>query len=93
MIVDAGELKGNANVGAELRKLTTHVLLDLMQTIHLLFVGREVFLVDFVDENLVSDTRFELMGGNDQITEANTSILVVLGLRVNHVNEGTTVTD
>ena len=86
MIVDAGQLKGNAHVGAELRKLTAHVLLYLMQAVHFLFISAEKLLVDFVDKDLVCDARFQLMGGNDEVTETDAGILVILGLSVDHID-------
>ena len=93
MIVDARQLKGNAHVGAELRKLTAHVLLYLMQAVHFLFIGAEKLLVHFVDKNLVSDSLFQLMGGNDEVTETDAGVLVILGLRVDHIDQGTAVAD
>ena len=91
MVVDAGQLKGNAHVGAELRKLTAHVLLYLMQAVHFLFIGAEKLLVYFVDENLVCDPLFQLMGGNDEVTEPDTRILVILRLRINHIDQSAAV--
>ena len=92
MIVDAGELEGDADVGAELRKLTAHVLLYLMQAVHFLFIGAEELLVHFVDENLVSYALFQLMRRNDQVPEPYAGVFVILRLRIDHIHERPTVT-
>jgi len=65
VVVDAGHLEGDAHIGAELRKLTAHVLLDHVETVHFRLVCVKMFLVDFVDEHFIGDAWLQLVRLND----------------------------
>lgn len=65
MVVDAGHLEGDTHICAELRKLTAHVLLDHVETVHFRLVCAKMFLVDFMDEHFIGDAWLQLVRLND----------------------------
>jgi len=51
-----------------------------------------VFLVDLVDEHFVRNARLDIVRSDDELSEPHTSVLVVLSLSVNHIDQCATVT-
>ena len=51
-----------------------------------------MLLVDLVDEHFVRNARLDIVRGNDELSEPHTSVLVVLSLSVNHIDQCATVT-
>jgi hypothetical protein len=51
-----------------------------------------MLLVDLMDEDFVSNTRSDIVSSDNELTEADTRILVVLGLSINNIHKCTAVT-
>mgnify|MGYP001209423253 CR=1 FL=1 len=93
MVVDRSELERKRKRGLEFLEQLAHVRLDLVQTVNLLVIRHKHVTIHLVDEHLVDNVLLELTGLLDQVPQANTCALVILLLRIDHVDERAAVLD
>lgn len=93
MIIDGGQVEAEGDLELRFGQQLPHILLDLVQAVHLLLIGEEHVRVDLVNEHFVLYVFVDARAGLNDISELLAVAFVVLRLGVNHKDQGATILD
>ena len=86
MVINRSQVKGNVDLQVNVIEESPHDISDLIQSVHLLIIGKEHVSVDLVNEHFVSNVFVQIRSHLDDVSQSNASGLVFLLLSVNHIN-------
>ena len=93
MIIDGGKIEAETDLELRLGQELSHVFLNLIQAVHLLFVRQEHIRVNLVNEDFVLYVLVDAGAGMNDISELLAVALVVLWLSINHIDQSAAVLD
>ena len=91
IVVDGDLLIAVTAAEAVLREEAPHVLSDFVERVKLLLILQKHIRIDLMDEHLECDGGVDLVGHSDDFEELVAAHVFVLLLRINHVDQRSTI--